>query len=407
MGNTSPRVYRPYNPRWFNLILRHTVGFYLKVRYRIRTQGTELFDTLSPPYVILPNHVAMIDPLMVASFVPQPVYWIASDSNLRSTVMRNLLRIVGSIPKSKFIPDVETVHTVVNVIRKRGGVVGIYPEGTASFDGHTLPLIPSTAKLIKLLRVPVISVVLRGAYFSMPRWSWFHRRGRIEIHFKQSLSPEEIRQLSVEEILSRLEASILHDESQWEATARVPFFRRALAENLETVLFQCPHCGDIGSMRSSGRTFRCTACGVSYQMDRFYRLRRGWPGGGELVTIRDLSLQQEKSFPLFLKQKMERKKAACLFSDPGVVVLRGRKLRPLSRFRTGRLALFPDRIELRPLSGGRLVFPLSEVEGEGVFQRNNFEFYHNRILYQVRFANRSASALKWLMALRFLHGLTA
>jgi 1-acyl-sn-glycerol-3-phosphate acyltransferase len=317
--------------------------------------------------------------------------------------MRNLLRIVGSIPKSKFIPDVETVHTVVNVIRKRGGVVGIFPEGTASFDGHTLPLIPSTAKLIKLLRVPVISVVLKGAYYSMPRWSWFHRRGRVEIHFKQALSSEEITQLSTEEIFKKLEASILHDEGQWEAEARLPFFQRALAENLETVLFQCPHCGEIGSMKSSVRTFLCTACGVSYRMDRFYRLRRIGSENGESVTIRDLSLLQEESFSLFLKQKMDQKPGLCLFSDPGVVVLRGRKLKPLSRFRTGRLVLFPDRIELRPLSGGRLVFPLSEVEGEGVFQRNNFEFYHNRILYQVRFANRSASALKWLMALRFLH----
>ncbi len=406
MANNGKRVYKPYNPRWFNLILRHTVGFYLKIRYRIGTQGTELFQNLSPPYVILPNHVAMIDPLMVASFVPQPVYWIASDSNLRSTLMRNLLRIVGSIPKSKFIPDVETVHTVVNVIRKRRGVVGIFPEGTASFDGHTLPLIPSTAKLIKLLKVPVISVVLKGAYYSMPRWSWFHRRGRIEIHFKQSLSAEEIAQLSTEEIFNRLETSILHDEGSWEAAARIPFFRRALAENLETVLFQCPHCGDIGSMKSSVRVFRCTACGVSYHMDRFYRLHRDEAENPQPVTIRDLSLLQEKSFPLFLKQKIEQKSAACLFSDAGVVVLRGRKLRPLSRFRTGRLALFPDRIELRPLAGGRLVFPLSEVEGEGVFQRNNLEFYHNRILYQVRFANRSASALKWLMAIQFLHGAT-
>ncbi len=52
-----------------------------------------------------------------------------------------------------------------------------------------------------------------------------------------------------------------------------------------------------------------------------------------------------------------------------------------------------------------LKFPLAEIEGEGVFKRNILEFYHNRLLYQVRFPSRNSSALKWLMAFGVLRSL--
>jgi len=346
----------------------------------------------------------MVDPFMVGSNVPEPVYWIASDSNMRTRIMRALLRLVGTIPKSKYIPDLQTINGIVEVIRKRKGVVGIFPEGTASFDGHTQNLVPATGKLLKLLKVPVITAVLKGGFYSLPRWSWKRRRGEMEIEFKLALSGEEAKRLPPEEILSKVKKSLEHDEAEWLRNKTIPFSgKQNRAENLETVLFQCPACGAVGSMRSMRDRFHCTACGQTNRLDRFYRFRPVDGRPPRFATIREWSLWQNEAFQAYLKDRIAVDSSAPIFSDARVFLLKGWKLAPLRGIRTGKLVLYRDRIELEPLIRGTpLVFPLAEVEGEGVLKRNLLEFYKGRMLYQARFPTRRSSARKWMMAITIL-----
>jgi 1-acyl-sn-glycerol-3-phosphate acyltransferase len=418
MAGSRRSAYRPYNPRWFNRLVRLSFGIYLSRHFRIHCIGKELFNTLKPPFVIIPNHVAMLDSLMVGSNVPQPIYWIASDGNMRTTFMRFVLKLVGTIPKSKYIPDLETINGIVEVVRKRKGVIGIFPEGTATFDGHTRDLVPATGKLLKLLKVPVVTAIVKGAYHSMPRWSWTNRLGRVEIEFKLAISAEETKQLKADEIFMRLKDALEYDEAEWQKERQIPYSGKARAENLQTVLFRCPTCGDDESMRSLGHRFTCEACGASWYLDRYYRLR---PQGGNLNpqglgTIRDWSLWQEKSFAAALRQRVGSK-GKPLFSD-NVSIFLGRKLNPLRKVETGRFELYPDRMQLNTPGrmqftaleagqGNNLMFPLTEIEGEGIFKRNILEFYHNRSLYQVRFPSRNSSALKWLLAFGVLRGLAS
>lgn len=414
MAAAKRSAYRPYNPRWFNRLLRWTYGIYLSRRFRIRCVGREVFDTLKPPFIIIPNHVAMLDSLMVGSNVPQPIYWIASDGNMRTTIMRFLLKLVGTIPKSKYIPDLETINGIVEVVRKRKGVIGIFPEGTATFDGHTQEIVPATGKLLKLLKVPVVAAIVKGAYHSMPRWSWTNRTGMVEIEFKLAIPAEEIRQLKADEIFLRLKEALEYDEADWQKEWQIPYSGKARAEDLQTVLFRCPACGNNESMGSTGHDFICKACGSSWYLDRYYRLR---PQGGNLNpqglgTIRDWSLWQKEAFSVDLLHRSQTSTDKALFSDDGVSVFLGHKLNPLRKLATGRLVLYPDRLELEPepgnkekpsmASGGVLLFKLPELEGEGVFKRNILEFYHDRTLFQFRFLTRSSSALKWLLALGIL-----
>ena len=397
------RIYTPENPRWFNRILHWTYGVYLRVMYRIRTVNADIFHTLRPPYVIVPNHACLVDPFMVGSSVPVPIHWIASDGNMRTRIMRSLLRLVGTIPKSKHIPDLQTINGIVEVIRKRKGVVGIFPEGTASFDGHTQTLVPATGKLLKLLKVPVVTPVLKGAFYSLPRWSWTRRRGALEIEFKVALTSEDLKRMSPEEILARVESSLEHDEAEWLASRQIPFSgRKKRAEFLETVLFQCPACGEVGRMRSSQDRFICEACGQRNRLDRYYRFRPAGDRPPRFSTIREWSLWQETAFREFLKSRIARDDGKPIFSAPGVLVLRGWRLSPLRRIRIGTLSMYTDRIELQPLTGKTLAFLLSEVEGEGVLKRNLLEFYRGRSVYQIRFPTRRSSARQWMMAISIL-----
>lgn len=398
--------YVPKNYRWFSRLLRATYGLWLHLFFRVRGLNAQAAKALKPPFVLVSNHVTVLDPFILSTFLRVPVYWITSDGNMRSRIMRALLRLVGSIPKSKFIPDIETVNWTVEVIRRRGGVVGIFPEGEQTWDGTTRPLIASTAKLLKLLKVPVLSAVIRGGYSSLPRWTSARRRGRIEVEFRLAFSPQELKALSVDEIRLKLDQALSHDEIAWQKSSRVPFKALRKAEHVELALFMCPRCESVGSLRSTGARLNCQACGMALKLDVFGRIRVRKGEAPVFSNIRDWNRWQALTFESRIRREASARPDRPIFSDPGALILRGRKMNPLRRLRTGTLIFYPDRLELATLFGERLRFPIADIEGISVLKRSTLEFYVGKDLYQTRFTLGSSSARKWADAVEILRGIS-
>jgi 1-acyl-sn-glycerol-3-phosphate acyltransferase len=393
------RRYVPRNYLWFARLLKMSYGLFLRLVYRVASPNRELAASFRAPYVLIANHASILDPFILGLFLRDPAYWVTSDTNMRTRIKRSLLLFVGSIPKSKSIPDIETVNWIVDIIRKRRGVVGIFPEGQATWDGRTLPLLQSTAKLVKLLKVPVVAAVIKGGHLSMPRWTWARRRGRIEIEWKKLLSPEEIKALPAEAVYERMAAALAHDEEAWEAEARVPFESRRRAENLELALFMCPRCGAVGSMRSSGKDFGCAACGMALHLDRYGRFRDPTGGRPPFAGPKEWGIWQGQAFKAWIAASPAGKP---IFSEGDVRLLRGRRINPLRPVARGSLALFRDRIELAPSPGEVLAFPIDQIEAIGVHVRQILDFYVGKDLYQARFPLRSISARKWMEAVEAL-----
>jgi len=387
--------YRPYNIRWFHLVVDLFYGTYLRTRYRMRAVGNEVFKRVRGPYVLVPIHQSLLDPFFVSAFVPQSIYWVTSDGNMRSTIMKSLLRLVGSIPKSKSIPDLETIGWIVDVIRKRGGVVGVFAEGQASWDGHSQPIFPSTGKLIKLLKVPVIVAIPKGAWSTLPRWSWRSRPGDIEVEYKLLMDATRIKTLTPDQINDELVAAMEFDEAEWRAAHPVPHRCSRRARHLELSLFMCPACGKPGAMHSFRNHLYCAACGHVVRLSRLYRIMPVGPSVPRFETVREWDLWQRGAL-----DELAAKAApgVPLFSDLGVMMLKGYRMNPLRRLRTGTLVMYPDRIELATLLGERIAFPLRALEGIATLKQQLFEFYYQGFLYQFRFPLRHQSARKWQMA---------
>ncbi|MCX8013538.1 MAG: 1-acyl-sn-glycerol-3-phosphate acyltransferase, partial [Rectinema sp.] len=270
--------YHPTNFMWFTWLLRHTYGLWLKSAYHIIGFNTELFKSLAPPFIVVGNHTTILDPFIANAFIPHPVHWVASDGNMRNPIMRFLLiKLVGSIPKSKAIPDLETVNWIVEIIRKKKGVVGLYPEGQSSWNGTATPAFPATAKLLKLLKAPVVMAKTMGGYLTKPRWSHVQRAGKVEISFSVLFTPEQLRSMSWEEIDRRLNEAIAFDDTAWCKANSLRFESDRGAESLELALYVCPACGGLATMHSRGSEFRCERCGfaVAYQADGSFCLLTG------------------------------------------------------------------------------------------------------------------------------------
>lgn len=394
----SARRYKPTNFRFFTWLVRHSYGLWIRAAYRVQAKGLELVSSLEPPYIVVGNHSTILDPFLTNAFVPQPIHWVASDGNMRNPIMRFLLiKLVGSIPKSKAIPDIETVNWIVEFARKRNGVVGFYPEGQTTWNGISLPAFGSTAKLIRLLKVPVVLALTKGAYMTKPRWAYARRNGKVELEFSLLFRPDELKGMPVKEIDRRLNAAIAHDDPAWARKEGLRYLAPRRAECLELALYACPVCGALQSLRSKGSRISCQACGASTEYGEDGSFQPPFPPG-----IAAWDRAQEERLSALIEEKFAAEPSLEIFSDENVVLLSGRRMNAMRVVGIGRLSLSASGLSLATKLGRKLHFEAKEIDGPGVLKWNFFEFYVGKTVYRAKFASRSASARKYEVALELL-----
>lgn len=388
--------------RGFTRFLKLTLGRFLIRRYRLRAENLDYLKSLKPPYFVLPNHVSFWDPFIVANFVPEPVNWVVSDVQFRRAIMRLVLGLVGSIPKTKAVSDFETVRNIYRVI-KGGGVIGIFAEGRRNWDGHSMPPLLSAAKLIKALKVPVVVPILKGAFLTLPRWAAATRNGQIVVEFRNGLSQEEINHMSVEEIYARLSERLEYDEMEFQKKEMIRFKSKRSAEGVERALYVCPECRSIGSLRSSKMQVRCVNCSfdVMYSEYGFFEKRAGEP---PFRTVRDWSLWQVEYLRTYLLDDGGEADAE-LFSENEVTIWKGYRRDPLQKLVSGELKLTCDGVECIPKGAEPVVFPIDKITGVNVQLGEYIEFYQGESMYSVRFAEPWASGLKWMVGINILKGI--
>jgi 1-acyl-sn-glycerol-3-phosphate acyltransferase len=367
---------------------------------------------------VVGNHTTLLDPFIANAFVPFPIHWVASDGNMRNPIMRFLLlKLVGCIPKSKVIPDIETVSWIIDIIRRKHGVVGMYPEGQSSWTGTAFPAFLSSAKLLRLLRVPVVLVKTNGGYLTKPRWSHVRRPGKLEVRFSVLFTPEQLHRLSLPEIDSALNDALAYDDTAWSRERRVQYKSRRGAEGLERALYICPSCSGKATMHSAGNVFTCDLCGfsVEYRPDGGFSLRsegrsHSYVSPFDEVPFLDSIVTwdnvQRRYLSMHLSMPKETKTdVGPIFSDEPVTLKRGKRIDSMETLLRGRIELHSDRLEFHHsghTSRAPLLFPLESIDGENVLKWNFFEFYQGMHVYRVTFQDSKASGRKYAEAIGLL-----
>lgn len=383
---------------YFNTFLRYTFGIYLKKRFNIQIENHSLIRRLKPPYLVLPNHFSIWDPFIVNSFIPKPVYYVTSDAQFRSPILNFVLSLVGAIPKTKAVSDTDTIRHIMR-IKKQNGIVGVFPEGQNTWDGHSLPLIESTAKLIRLLKVPVVVPILKGAYFTRARWMKSSRKGKLILDFGLGFTVDEIKKMSVKDIWEKLNRLLEFDDYEYQKEHMIRFKGKHLAENLEQAIFICPNCRSIGSMRSADDIFHCKKCTYAVRYNE-YGMFEKCSRIFHFKTIREWNVWQLSVMDQVIDNFLRWDNDKYLFIDKKAFVRTGYRSDPLKELHIGKLALFNDRIELYPIKGGVMEFDIQKIDGINVQNKEGLEFYYDEILYRFDFIGRRVSSLKWMYCVK-------
>jgi 1-acyl-sn-glycerol-3-phosphate acyltransferase len=256
--------------RWLWKHVLPRLQFFLRLRY-----GP--FDFAPAPelegsYIVLPNHSCGADQFFVAfSFLKRHMYYVASEHAFRKKLLGAVMRFAtGPISRVKGTVAASTVLSILRWLRQ-GVPICIFPEGNRTWNGRSLPLHPTTAKLLRTSGVPVMTYRIEGGYLSDPRWSHSLRRGVLRGGVVNVYRPEELKKMSLAEINERISADLWVDTDESQSREHIPYRGRRRAEGLEEALFLCPKCGRIGTLRGKGNVFSCV-CGLraEYGEDGFF-----------------------------------------------------------------------------------------------------------------------------------------
>jgi 1-acyl-sn-glycerol-3-phosphate acyltransferase len=394
-------VLRIQTHKWFNNLVKATVGFYLFAKYDLHAENKRILKEIPKPYVLLPTHSSLFDPFFHNFYVPYPMYIVTSDSLFRNKFTSFWIRQFGCIPKSQSIPDIETIRNIHKVIN-RGDILCMYPEGMQTWDGASLPVIPGTARLLKMLKVPVIRVFSHGAFSTSPRWSANRRQGRVTLSFKEILTKEQITSLKISEIQSILDTEFNYNEWEWLKNSRRRFNNFFGAQRIYRLLYCCPQCKKLNSIRGAGNIIYCNHCKLAARytnkgslVPAFFSCSNKVPENlHEWNCIQKLLLEEKCKRKITAITQTEGKKSLILRNN--AVLSTGYRMDPMKKQGRGSLQLYSDILLFvhEDDTTAILKFELTTITGIS-FMKRYIEFYYHKVLYRFHLLSKYSSTLEW------------
>ena len=325
---------------------------WIRLGFRAKQSG------IKGPFLLLCNHVTDWDPVLAGCSFSQQMYFVASEHLLRQKVAGPLIRWAQDpIPRQK---SGSAAGTVMSILRhlKKGHSVAFFPEGNRTWDGVTGDMLPTVGKLARTAGVKLVTYRLEGGYFTSPRWAGSSiRRGRMRGAVVRVYSPESLKAMTPDEINRHIREDLFEDAYARQRANPIRYRSRRGAEHMERLLFICPKCGMLHSLRSKNDTVRCWKCGFSFRW-----LPTGFLAGADLPfdNLRDWNRWQTEEIRRICAAAEPGKP---IFTDTDVTTCRVEFARDQKSIAGGEMQLFSDRLEI---PGAEI--PLSGLTGMAIVQ---------------------------------------
>ena len=222
---------------------------------------------IKPPYIVVANHSGFAD-VGGLEMLAAPNYPSFVISVTQLVKWPSLIKQMGVLPKKQFTVDTSLVRDIKYVL-DHGRSVVIYPEAKLSVVGRQNIIKPAVAKLVRLLKVPLVTVRFDGSYLHKPRWANGTRFVPVTADVRLAVSPDEVGKLSVDEIHSRILNNLSYDDYAYQLEKGIEIDVPDLCEGLEGILYKCPDCGEEFAMTAHGNTLTCAKCGKVYTQDKY------------------------------------------------------------------------------------------------------------------------------------------
>jgi long-chain acyl-CoA synthetase len=183
-------------------------------RFDLHVSGIEKLPR-SGPYILSSNHQSYIDPMILASVLPPPVFdkvfAVGTSEIFGQGFMLRLarsLRVVVVDPDANLIPAMRAGAFGL----RQGRPLILYPEGERSIDGTPKTFKKGAAILSIHMQVPIVPVAIEGFYEAWPRSKPFQGFSPLKIVLGDPIIPapeNEASEAAYEKLTAQLKARVV------------------------------------------------------------------------------------------------------------------------------------------------------------------------------------------------------
>ena len=272
LGKRFDMYKKPIKPKWYLKIVEYIAGPFYMWTNRGHVKTDKAVKRIKGPMFILATHASFMDfPQIVKGIMPRTTGWVMSVEEFRRGDW--LMGGIGGVPKRKFTHDIVTAKHILYYLKKLNHTITIFPEARFEFAGINERLDGALGKLCKLAGVPVVMCKSNGNFINSPQWSKHpYRKIRQEAHLYVLYTPEQLKELSADQIQAGIEKAFEKDEYKWQVENNLHTKCKQRADGLYKLLYKCPVCGKDFTMNSGGINLWCEDCGAKWEMDTLSRL---------------------------------------------------------------------------------------------------------------------------------------
>ena len=130
--------------------------------FRFRVKGEGLEKIPEEPCVLICNHLSRFDPMVTFVLMKgRRLGFLSKKENMRIPIAGPIIQRIGFLPLDRENPlrSMRTIRHGAKLISSEGFTMGIYPEGTRSFDGTLLEF--KTGAFVMAKRAPCPMVICK------------------------------------------------------------------------------------------------------------------------------------------------------------------------------------------------------------------------------------------------------
>ena len=264
---------RPKRPSIFFRTLMKLVALpdMVATRFKCEKIGMEKLGRNEPAFFLM-NHSSFIDlEITATALYPRAFNIVATTDAFIGKEW--LMRQIGCIPTRKFVADITMVRDMVYAAKKKRCSIVMFPEAGYTFDGTATTMSDSLGKCVKLLGIPLVTVITQGAFLRDPLYNNLQRR-KIKVSAKMEylLTADEVKSMSADEISEIIAEKFSFDGFKWQQENRIKISEDFRADGLGRLLYKCPDCQSEGQMVGKGTSLKCESCGAEHFLSEYGEL---------------------------------------------------------------------------------------------------------------------------------------
>lgn len=219
---------------------------------------------------IVYNHQSRFDWVNIIKMTHgQDINFVIGYNEFFRSHFKLIFKLIHAIPKKNFTTDLVSIKAMTKII-KDGGIVCFSPEGMSSICGHNQPIVPA-GKFLKHFGVPVFAMKSQGAYLVNHKVCLDNRPGMMEAELVCLLTPEQVNEMSAEEIDAKINEYLWQDDYEWNKVKKYHFKNMENAtSHYEDLAYHCPKCGKEFGIVTKGNEIHCAYCGNGATLDDTY-----------------------------------------------------------------------------------------------------------------------------------------